>query len=124
MLLLAAVAAQAQTLTIASGLARGSDITVETFFGFKSKTGKAWVQIHVGEWNGDSYNWERARHINVEGLSYNKETKTLTYQKQDGSVVNCGRRNIFAAYHLKLTGNCSLKKINQGNSTSVVLTIK
>lgn len=122
--LLTTTVAFADQVVIATNLPSQSDDTVQSFFNFKTKTETAWVQIHVGEWFGDAYNWEKARIIPVSGLSYDADSRLVLYTKNNGDVVVCGKKNIFSANHLKLTGLCQLNHVVDGDSLSVVLNVK
>ena len=113
-LVLSTVAAAESTLIFQTKNYSNYDVYPE--FQVNKELGRAWVNVVLSEYVGDSSNYFDNR-VKIEGLSYNPETKEIVLEK-DGQQIVCGsiynrRWVIDIGGSVRTTGRCtfSVKKI-------------
>lgn len=110
------VAAAESTLIFETKNYANYDVTTE--FQVNEKLGRAWVNVELAEYWGDSTTYDDNR-VKIEGLSFDVATKTIVLEK-DGEQIVCGsmynrRWVIDGGRSIRNSGKCtfSVKKIKK-----------
>lgn len=117
-LVLSTVAAAESTLIFETKNYSNYDVLPE--FQVNAQLGRAWVNVVLSEYNGDSSNYTDNR-VKIPGMSYNETDRTIVIEK-DGETIVCGsvynrRWVIDFGGSIRTTKRCtfSVKKVNVVN---------